>query len=239
MSIQTRQVEYADGDLVLEGLLAWNDAVEDPRPGVMVSHAWAGRSDFEDSKAVKLAELGYVGFSLDLYSKGVRGSNADANAALMQPFLDDRAMLQTRLLLSLNTMREQSEVDASNVAAIGYCFGGLSVLDIARTGEDLAGVASFHGILAPPGNTEGNTITAKVLVLHGWDDPMAPPDSFVALTAELTGMGADWQMHAYGNTVHAFTKPEANDPDFGTVYSEQADRRSWAAMQDFLAELFA
>ncbi|MCH7821731.1 MAG: dienelactone hydrolase family protein [Proteobacteria bacterium] len=239
MSILTRQLKYADGDVAFEGLLAWNDAVEDPRPGVMVAHAWAGRSGFEDSKAQKLAELGYIGFSLDLYGKGVRGTSTDENAALMQPFLDDRAMLQRRLLLSLNAMREQSEVDAENVAAIGYCFGGLSVLDIARTGEDLAGVASFHGILAPPGNTEGNTITAKVLVLHGWDDPMAPPDHFASLAKELTAMGADWQMHAYGNTMHAFTNPEANDPDFGTVYSEQADRRSWAAMQDFLAELFA
>ena len=104
MTIQTRQLEYADGDLVLEGLLAWDDAVKDPRPGVMVSHAWAGRSDFEDSKAVKLAELGYVGFSLDLYSKGVRGSNTDENAALVQPFLDDRSMLQLRLLLARNTI---------------------------------------------------------------------------------------------------------------------------------------
>ncbi len=239
MSIQTRQLEYADGDLVLEGLLAWDDAVEGPRPGVMVSHAWAGRTGFEGSIVVKLAELGYVGFALDLYSKGVRGSNKEENAALMQPFLDDREMLQQRLLLSLNTMREQAEVDAENVAVIGYCFGGLSVLDIARTGEDLAGVASFHGILVPPGNLEGNTITAKVLVLHGWDDPMAPPEHFVALAEELTAMGADWQMHAYGNTLHAFAKPGTDDPTIGALYSEKADRRSWAATQDFLAELFA
>lgn len=238
MSIQTRAIDYADGDTVLEGLLAWDDAIEGPRPGVMVSHAWAGRGPLEDAKAVRLAELGYAGFSLNLYGKGVRGASTEENAALMQPFLDDREMLQDRLLLSLNTMRQQPEVDAGKVAAIGFCFGGLCVLDLARTGEDLAGVVSFHGLFGSPGNTAGNTIKARVLICHGWDDPMAPPDHVLGIAGELTGQGADWQLHAYGNTMHAFTNPEANDPGFGTVYSDDADRRSWAAMCNFLEEIF-
>lgn len=238
MGIQTRDIEYRDGEDVLEGLLAWDDSVSGPRPGVLVSHAWSGRSDYEEGKAVALAGLGYAAFALDLYGKGVRGSNPDENSALMQPFLDDRAMLQQRLLLSLATMRSQVEVDESKVAAIGFCFGGLCVLDIARTGEALAGVVSFHGLLGAPGNTEGNTIRAKVLVLHGWDDPMATPDSVIALSQELTAMGADWQLHAYGNTLHAFTNPAANDKVMGTVYNADADRRSWIAMQNFLEELF-
>ena len=238
MSIQTRSIDYVDGDTVLEGLLAWDDAIDGPRPGVMVAHAWAGRSEFEDNKAIALAKLGYTGFALNLYGKGVLGTSTEENAGLMQPFLDDRAMLQQRLLLSLNTMREQPEVDASKTAAIGFCFGGLCVLDVARTGEDLDGVVSFHGLFAAPGNTAGNSIKAKILALHGWNDPMATPDTVVALGEELTGMGADWQLHAYGNTMHAFTNPEANDPDFGTVYSDTADRRSWLAMQNVLAELF-
>ena len=227
-----------DGDTVLEGFLAWDDAHDGPRPGVMVSHAWAGRSDLEDSKAVALAKLGYTGFALNLFGKGVLGSSSDENAALIQPFLDDREMMQHRLSLSLNTMREQPEVDESKTAAIGFCFGGLCVLDIARTGEDLDGVVSFHGLFGAPGNTAGNSIKAKILVLHGWDDPMATPDSVVALGEELTSMGADWQLHGYGNTMHAFTNPQANDPDFGTVYSDAADQRSWQAMQNFLAEVF-
>jgi dienelactone hydrolase len=239
LSIQTRSIDYVDGDTVLEGLLAWDDAIDGPRPGVMVAHAWAGRSEFEDGKAVALAKLGYTGFSLNLYGKGVLGGSTEENAGLMQPFLDDRTMLQQRLLLSLNTMREQPEVDASSTAAIGFCFGGLCVLDVARTGEDLDGVVSFHGLFAAPGNTTGNTIKAKVLALHGWDDPMATPDTVLALGEELTSMGADWQLHAYGNTMHAFTNPEANDPDFGTVYSDAADQRSWQAMQNFLTDLFA
>ena len=238
MSIQTRSIDYVDGDTVLEGFLAWDDANDGPQPGVMVSHAWAGRSEFEDNKAVALAKLGYTGFALNLYGKGVLGSSTEENAGLMQPFLDDREMLQQRLLLSLNTMREQPEVDESKTAAVGFCFGGLCVLDIARTGENLDGVVSFHGLFASPGNTSGNKIQARILALHGWDDPMATPDTVIALGEELTAMGADWQLHGYGNTMHAFTNPEANDPDFGTVYSGSADRRSWLAMQNFLTEIF-
>lgn len=238
MSIHTRPVEYVDGDTVLEGFLAWDDAAARPRPGVMVSHAWAGRGDFEDGKARALAELGYTGFALNLYGKGVKGSSTEENAALMQPFLDDREMLQQRMKLSLNTMREQAEVDDRFVAAIGFCFGGLCVLDLARTGEDFAGVVSFHGLFGAPGNTTGNAIKANVLALHGWNDPMASPEQVLAFAEELTGQGADWQLHAYGNTMHAFTNPDANDPDFGTVYSPVADERSWRAMADFLTELF-
>ena len=239
MTIKTRSVEYSDGDTVLEGLLAWDDSRQGPRPGVLVSHAWGGRSEFEDDKARALAKLGYTGFALDLYGKGVRGSTPEENGALMQPFLDDRAMLQNRLKHSLNAMRGQSEVDAGAVAAIGFCFGGLCVLDIARSGEDLAAVVSFHGLLGAPGNTAKNRIEARMLVLHGWDDPMATPDQAVALAEELTSMGADWQLHAYGNTLHAFTNPAANDTDMGTVYSAAADARSWLAMKNFLHEAFA
>jgi dienelactone hydrolase len=238
LAIQTRRVEYEDAGDVLDGLIAWDDAAETPRPGVLISHAWAGRSEFEDRKAEQIAALGYVGFALDLYGKGKRGSNKEENSALMQPFLDDRGMLQQRLLVSLNTLRSQAEVESTKVAAIGYCFGGLCALDIARTGEKLAGVVSLHGLFGSPGNTAGNTIAAKVLALHGWDDPMAKPDTVLALAEEMSSMGADWQLHAFGNTMHAFTNPEANDPDFGTVYSPDADRRSWQAMSNFFAELF-
>ncbi len=239
MTIQTRTIDYQDGDVDLQGYLAWDDAVEGKRPGVMISHAWAGRSDFENTKAEELAKLGYVGFALDNYGRGILGTNTEENSALIQPFLDDRAMLQGRMQIALKVLKDLDEVDASRVAAIGFCFGGLCVLDLARTGTDIRGVVSFHGLFASPGNTAGNKIKAKVLALHGWDDPMAPPDQVVLLAEELSSMGADWQLHGYGNTMHAFTNPQANDPDFGTVYSPDADRRSWNAMQDFLSEIFA
>jgi dienelactone hydrolase len=238
LAIQTRSIEYKDGDVLLEGYLAWDDTNADQRPGVLISHAWAGRSEFEEGKAESLAELGYAGFALDLYGKGMRGSNAEENGALMQPLLDDRSMLQRRMQLALAQIGKQDVVDPSRVAAMGFCFGGLSVLDLARTGADVAGVASFHGLFKAPGNTAGNRISAKVLVMHGWEDPMATPDQVLSLADELNEMGADWQIHAYGNTMHAFTNPAANDPGFGTVYNAQADRRSWQSLQLFLAEIF-
>ena len=238
MSLQHRLIEYGDGETVLEGRLAWDDDFAGPRPGILVSHAWSGRSAFEDGKADALARLGYVAFALDLYGKGVRGASPDENAALMKPFIDDRVMLQQRLIRSLDTLRVQPEVDADRVAAIGFCFGGLCVLDIVRSGAELSGVVSFHGLLSSPGNTRGNLARARVLVLHGWDDPMATPDAVLGLATEMTELGADWQLHAYGNTQHAFTNPAANDPERGTVYDEVADGRSWQAMTNFLNEIF-
>ena len=238
MSIRTRAVEYADGDTVLEGQLAFDDDGR-PRPGVLVAHAWRGRSAFEDAKARALAELGYTGLAMDLYGKGVRGGSVEENRALMQPFMNDRARLQRRMLCALDCLRTQTEVDAARTGAIGFCFGGLCVLDLARTGVDVAGVVSLHGLLQPPDDTAGNVVRAKVLVLHGFDDPMATSEALVALGRELTALGADWQAHVFGNTMHAFTNPQANDPGFGTVYQADADRRSWQLMQAFLAEIFA
>jgi len=239
MAIQTRTIDYSDGGDALEGYFAWDDDASGPRPAVMIVHAWAGRSPFEEEVARKLAGLGYVGFAMDVYGKGVLGGGPEENTALMQPFLEDRAMLQARLKTALEVLREQAEVDGTRIAATGYCFGGLCVLDLARTGEDFRGAASFHGLFNAPGNTAGNAIKAKVLALHGWDDPMVPPADVVALAEELTGAGADWQIHGYGNTLHAFTHPEANAPEMGAMYQVDADRRSWQAMENFLAEVLA
>ena len=239
MGVQTRHIDYKDGDEVFEARMAWDDNASEPRPGVLVSHAWRGRSEFENSKAEKLAGLGYVGFALDLYGKGVLGGNPDENSALMQPLLDDRETLQRRMHLALSQIRNQPEVDGTRIAAMGFCFGGLCVLDLARSGADVLGVVSFHGLFGSPGNTGGNRISARVLALHGWDDPMATPDQVIALADELTGMGADWQIHGYGWTVHAFTNPDADDPDNGMKYDARADRRSWNSLTAFLSEIFA
>lgn len=238
MSIKTRLVDYRDGDLVCEGMLAWDDEADRPRPGVLVAHTIRGRSQFEESKAVALAEQGYTGFAIDVYGKDAIGSEIEACREMMEALRSERAVLQQRLLQALQAMREQPEVDASSVAAIGYCFGGLCVLDIARTGEPVAGVVSFHGLFDPPGNTADNRVAARVLALHGWDDPLATPEQAVALGEELSSMGADWQLHCYGNVRHAFTNPAADASTGVTVYNEAADRRSWAAAQYFLSELF-
>ncbi|MEC7303166.1 MAG: dienelactone hydrolase family protein [Pseudomonadota bacterium] len=239
MAVQTRTIDYTDGGTGLEGYFAWDDVVSGARPGVLVVHAWAGRSPFEEEVARKLAALGYAALAMDVYGKGVLGGGPEENAKLMTPFLEDRPTLQNRLKTGLQVIRDQAETDAGKVAATGYCFGGLCVLDLARTGEDFQGAVSFHGLFNKPGNTDGTAIKAKVLALHGWDDPMVPPADVVALAEELTAAGADWQIHGYGNTLHAFTNPEANAPDMGAMYKADADRRSWQAMKNFLAEVLA
>jgi dienelactone hydrolase len=239
MAIQTRLIEYRDGELLLEGYMAWDPAHSGPLPAVAIAHTWAGRTPFEEGKAVELAEQGYVGFAIDMYGKGVRGSSPEENTALMTPLMQDRAVLQRRINTAVSVLRQQAEVDPKRVAASGYCFGGLCVLDLARSGSDVCGVVSLHGLFGAPGNTGGTPISAKVLCLHGYDDPMAQPQSMLDLASELSAAGADWQVHAYGNTVHAFTNPEANNPEMGAAYSALADHRSRQALLNFLEECFA
>lgn len=238
MSLQSTTVEYFDNGTCLEGFFIHDDADLQPKPTVLIAHAWGGRDEFVCEKARKLAELGYAAFALDLYGKGILGHNAGENAALMSPFMEDRFMLQRRMTAALKTVRGLDPVDVRKVAAMGFCFGGLCVLDLARTGADLCGVVSFHGLLAAPGNTAGNSIGARVLVLHGYDDPMVPAEDIALLQHELSIACSDWQLHAYGNTMHAFTNPVADDPDFGTVYQPLADSRSWQTMRLFFEECF-
>ena len=240
MTVTTEYVEYKDGAVTCEGYVAYDGAAKSKRPGVLVSHAWGGQGKLERAKAEKLADLGYVGFALDLYGKGKRGASMEENAKLMQPFIDDRAMLRKRITAGLDALKKHPRVDAGRVGAIGFCFGGLCVLDLARSvPRDLKGVVSFHGLFHPPKLGPQLPITAKVLILHGYDDPMAKPDSVVAIAQELTQAKADWQLHAYGGTSHAFTNPEANSPDHGLLYNATADRRSWVAMKNFLEEALA
>lgn len=236
MAVKTRSFDYTIDGKTFEAVLASPDGAA--KPGVLVFHAWAGRSPFENEKAEALAKLGYTGVAVDLYGKGVLGQSTEENQALIQPFVENRQMLQERLKANIAMVKDQPEVDASNIAAIGFCFGGLCVLDIARSNAGAEGVVSFHGLLNAPGNTAAK-INSKVLALHGWDDPMATPDDVKAFGEEMTKAKADWQLHAYGGTLHAFTHPAANDPDFGIVYDADADRRSWQAMTNFLGELFS
>lgn len=229
--------EYKDGSLVCEGYTAFEAGAK--RPCVLISHAWAGIADQERAKAEEFARLGYVGFALDAYGKGVRGDPMGDNSALMGPYLNDRAKLKQRLTAAVAAAKAHPAVDASKLAMIGYCFGGLCALDVARSGtSDVKGVVSLHGIFVPPGLGVQGPINAKVLVLHGWDDPMATPDNVLGLAKELTAAKADWQIHAYGHAMHAFTAEGANAPERGIKYDRHADRRSWAATLGFLKEMF-
>lgn len=236
-----RFVEYEHDGVVLQGFLAFeadSDIETVSKPGVLVSHAWAGRSEFECDKARELAKLGYVGFALDVYGKGVLGQSVDENSQLMQPFIDNRQRLQDRLVKALHVLQAQPEVDNNQLAIMGYCFGGLCALDLARVNNEIKAAVSFHGLLGAPDNTTSKHINAKILVLHGNEDPMVPADSVVALQNELTKAQADWQIHSYGGAMHAFTNPLADDVDFGVKYNSAADKRSWQAMRNLLAEVF-
>ena len=240
MAISGEYHDYPASDVTAEAYVAHDDASATRRPAVLVAHQWAGQSEFERSKAEDLARLGYVGIALDAYGKGVRGEPQGDNTRLMQPLLEDRAVLRQRLLGAVTVAREHPLVDPERIAAIGFCLGGLCVLDIARAGAPgLRGVVSFHGIFAPPRLGPQAPIAAKVLILHGYDDPLAPPDDVLAIARELTDAGADWQIHAYGHTLHAFTAEGLNVPERGLRYSATADRRSWQAMQNFLTEVLS
>lgn len=239
MALQTRQVSYSSGDTQMDAFMVFDDSLSGPRPAVAIAHAWGGRSEFEEDKARWMAEQGYVGFALDVYGVGIRGSSPEENEALMMPLVNDRALLQQRLLAGIDALRAQSEVDETRIGAVGFCFGGLSVLDIARTGADVRGVVSTHGLFMPADNLSNIAITAKVLCLHGYDDPMVPPQAMTDLGSELSAAGADWQIHAFGNTVHAFTNPQANSPEDGMMYSPSADRRARVITEDFLQEVLA
>jgi len=238
MAIVSNTVAYLDDDVVLEGFFAYDDSFDGKRPGILINHAWGGRDEFVAEKAKKLAALGYFAFAVDMYGKGVLGQSPEENAKLMQPFMDNRAMLQKRINAALSAVKLMPWVNATKIAAIGFCFGGLCVLDLARSGADIAAVVSFHGLLGAPDNISHPDINAKVLLLHGHDDPMVPVEQVLAMQQELTQASVDWQMHIYGNTMHAFTNPLANDPGFGTVYQADADKRSWLAMKNFLNEVF-
>jgi dienelactone hydrolase len=236
MALREQHIEYRDGDTRLQGFFCYDDSYPGPLPAVLISHTWCGRDEFVERKARRLAWHGYATFALDMYGEGKCGKTVEENQALMTPFMQDRKLLSRRINAALTAVKGQSVVDARRVAAMGFCFGGLCALDLARSGADVRGVASFHGLLKPNG-LPPNKISARVLIMHGYDDPMAPPEDVLAIAKELTEAGADWQIHAYGHTVHAFTNTDANNRAGGMQYNERADRRSWHTLLQFLEEV--
>ncbi len=231
--------DYRDGDTVCEAYAVLGTG-SGRRPAVLVVHQWAGQTDAERGAARRLAALGYVGIAIDVYGKGRRGDPGGDHSALMAPFLEDRAALRGRLLAAVDAARTHEAVDPDRIAVIGYCFGGLCAIDVARANAaGVRGVVSLHGIFAPPGLGAQPPIGASLLVLHGWDDPLAPPADVLALAQELSAAGADWQLHAFGGAVHSFTNPAANAPERGIAYHAKADSRSWASVEAFLAEVLA
>lgn len=235
----TRRVIVHEGPGgTFESMAVFDAAADQPQPGILLFPNVLGTKEADFAYAEKVAALGYAVLVVDMYGQGKRTSRSDPDMGrYMAELNDDRALLRDRVNAAHALLRSLNQVNASRTAAIGFCFGGKCVLDLARSGTQLAGGVSFHGVYdAPP--FDNGPIRAKLLVCHGWDDPIAPPDATVALARELTEAGCDWQIHAYGHTGHAFTDHAVNMPDKGLGYQPDADRRSFRAMADFLAELF-
>lgn len=227
---------YEHQGVTCHGFVAYDTSIDKPRPAVLVVHDWSGRNEFACQHAIELAKKGYVGFAVDMYGEGKTASTIEEKQALMMPLVNDRKLLVSRLHSSLHAVKNMAEVDEHNVGAIGFCFGGLCVLDLARSGADVNGVVSLHGLLNALEHKSEQTIHAKVLALHGYDDPMVEPQAVQAFCLEMTEKNADWQIHMYGGTKHAFTNPQANDEKLGTIYNEQAAKRAYDSMYLFLEE---
>lgn len=235
-----KAVTYQQGGATLEGFHVYDDAVTGVRPAVLVIHQWTGLSDYEKRRSRMLAEMGYNVFAADIYGQGIRPQPPEAGKEAGK-YKGDRTLYRARLTAALDVLKADERTDAEKIAAIGYCFGGTGALELARSGADISGVASFHGGLdSAPGLTAvTGKIPAKILILHGAADAYVPAEQVAAFQEEMNDAKADWQMVFYNGAVHAFTQKEAgSDPSKGAAYHEAADRRSWVAMQAFFAELF-
>ncbi|OGA97054.1 MAG: dienelactone hydrolase [Betaproteobacteria bacterium RIFCSPLOWO2_12_FULL_66_14] len=237
--MKAEAVDYKEGSTGLEGWVAYDDAKPGKRPGVLLFSDWTGVGDYAKKRAAMLVDLGYAVFCADVYGKGVRPSGQDPQActAEMMKYLKDRPLLRSRAKAGLEQLKALPVVD-SKVGAIGYCFGGLCGLELARTGADIAGIVGFHCNLNTPNPADAKNIKAKVLVLNGADDPVVPDSETQAFEKEMRDAKVDWQLVRYGNTVHGYTQWYIPPGGNQAAYYEPSDKRSWVAMQSFFKEIF-
>jgi dienelactone hydrolase len=236
--VKTKAIEYKDGDTVLTGVLAWDDAASGKRPGVLVVHEWWGLNDYAKSRAEQLAAAGYVAFALDMYGDSKVTEHADEAGAWMKQITGNIETWTRRAQLGLDVLKGQDAVDPAKVAAIGYCFGGATVMQMAYAGADVDAVVSFHGSL-PPAPESVTAIAPRVLVAHGRDDAFIPAERIDAFQKGLDRAKANWEMTIYSGTRHAFTNPNAGEYGMDNlVYNETAAKHSWAAMMRLFSEVF-
>jgi len=235
----TETIDYTIGDKVYEGFLAYDAASNSKRPGILVIHEWWGIEPYIQKRTEQLAHMGYVAFAVDIYGKGIRPKTAQEAQSLVGQFYNDRKLLRERAAAGLAVLQKNNRTDTKHIAVIGYCFGGMTALELARSGADIAGVVSFHGGLATPDTNDARNIKAKILVLAGANDPYVPPSQVTAFEDEMRKANIDWQLVSYGGAVHAFTNPASgSDPTKGAAYNEKADMRSWEAIKTFFSEIF-
>jgi dienelactone hydrolase len=240
MTSTATPIDYpaGDGETTCKGVYYTPDNASGKLPVILICHAWDGLLQEVHDKAAKLADEGFIAFAIDVYGNGHTEEDFSKLEATLGPYMVNRGLLTQRMLAAVDAAKTIPGADLNRMAAMGYCFGGTAVLDLARSGaQEIKGVVSFHGGLAGNDVDNPDTIPAKILILHGDDDPLVPAEQVAEFKAEMNSKKADWQLHAYSQTVHAFTRPEANNPDFGAVYNENADRRSWQAMLNFFQEI--
>jgi len=237
--LHTEIVEYKQGDTALEGYLAYDQSIQGKRPGILVVHEWDGLGDYAKMRANMLAQLGYVAFAADIYGKGVRPTTTEQKSAQAGIYRSDRKLMRARAQAGLDELLKNKLVDPQKVAAIGYCFGGGVVLELARSGAPLAGAVSFHGNLDTPNLQDANNIKGQVLALHGGSDPYVGPEQVQAFEKEMSDAKVDWKLVVFGGAVHGFTNPNnGSDPAKGVAYNEKADKGSWRDMQEFFDNIF-
>jgi dienelactone hydrolase len=237
-ALKTQAVDYKQGDAVLEGYLAYDDALTGKRPGILVVHEWKGLNAYAKRRADMLAQLGYVAFAADIYGKGIRPQTISEAGDWAGKFKSDRPLLRARVNAGLDVLKSQPNVDPSQLAAIGYCFGGTAVLELGRSGADIKGIVSFHGGLSSPTPADARNIKAKVLALHGAADPFVGPDEVAAFEKEMTDAKVDYRLIKYPGAMHGFTNPDNQNVPPGALYNEAADKASWIEMQKFFKEIF-
>lgn len=237
--VTTQAVEYRDGETVLEGYLAYDEHMEGKQPGVLVVHEWKGLNDYAKGRAEQLAGLGYVAFAVDMYGKGVYAKDHTEAGQLSGAFRNDRQLMRRRIQAALDVLKQRPMVDPQRIAAIGFCFGGTTVLELARSGAPVIGVISVHGALNTPNPQDAQNITGRVLVLHGTADTFVSQDEVAAFEQEMEQARVDYDVIQYDGAVHSFTVPEAgNDPSKGTAYHPEAAAQAWEEIERFLGELF-
>lgn len=233
--VKTERITYEKNGVKMEGFLAWNEKVKQPAPGIVVFHEWMGLGSHAENSAKQLAELGYVAFAADVFGVGIRPKNVEEAKAESSKYKSDRKLMRERALAALEVLQKNKNVNKEKLAAIGYCFGGTTALELAREGAPLKSVVSFHGGLSTP--MKATKMSPKVLILHGGDDPFVPVAEVTEFEEEMRKSGADWQVISYGNTVHSFTNPDAgNDSSKGAAYNKKSATRAWEQMKNFFKE---
>jgi dienelactone hydrolase len=241
-AIKGEPVEYKSNGTVHKGYMVYDDAIATKRPGVLVIHEWWGHDEHARNSARKLAEAGYVALALDMYGDGKQAHHPDDAGKFAGEVRKNQSLMKSRFEAGMKLLQKQSRVDAKRVAAIGYCFGGSVVLEMARAGENLRGVASFHGGLATENPAKPGKVKAQVLVMNGAEDPFVPAEQIAAFKKEMESAKVDYKFVNYPGAKHSFTNPsaDANGAKFklSLAYDAQADQASWSDLQSFLKHVF-